>query len=78
VRVPLEEGRSHSALWYNRAVSASDPRAAKRTPTEPRRCDACGRVTTCVLLPKGGGQVGALCTACLARALGGMKDGPNW
>jgi hypothetical protein len=76
--VPLEDGRSRPALWYNGLVSGSDPRSASRPPTEQRTCDACRRLTTCVLLPKGGGQTGALCPRCLARALGGMKDAPNW
>jgi hypothetical protein len=60
-------------------VSASGPRPGKKgAPVEQRSCDACGRLAICVLLPKGGGQVGALCTTCLAGALGRMKDAPNW
>jgi hypothetical protein len=59
-------------------VNASDPSRGPRASVEQRKCDACGRVATCALLPKGGGEVGALCTACLTRSLGGMKDAPNW
>jgi hypothetical protein len=59
-------------------VSASGPRPGNRTSVEQRQCDACGRIAAYVLLPRGDGQVGALCMACLARSLGGMKDAPNW
>lgn len=32
----------------------------------------------CVLMPKGAGQTGAICLACLGGALRGMKDDRNW
>lgn len=47
-------------------------------PSEQRKCDACGKEAMCVLMPKGAGQTGAICLACLGGALRGMKDDRNW
>jgi hypothetical protein len=74
------------SLWYNGAVSSPplppDPNLAPsggRTRSENRRCDACGREALCVLLPRGKGvEPGPICMACLGKAVGGLRERPNW
>ena len=79
MRVPLEPHRGGGVVWYNGHVSANDPKPQNnRVKTEQRRCDACGQLAVCVLLPKGGGQLGALCLFCVGRTFGGMKKDQSW
>jgi hypothetical protein len=59
-------------------MSSNQPRPGSRLSSEERKCDACGRTAICVLMPKGAGQTGALCLACIGKTLGGLKADRNW